>query len=337
MSKQLLKLSDVFRGLDAEGVLRDLLNVHEINEVGDELIHSCRLPFGMHKNGDTNPSASLNKNELVFNCFTCGGGSIVWLVQNVLDIDRDSAIAELKNYASGLKVVPIEEFMDKLNKLFTDEEKKKYEIPIYNERILNRWVRTSDYLTSRGVSEKVQDQMQTGLDENRAEYRKVGGGQDVVHLTRVVIPHFINGKLVGWVARKVENIDGVSKYKNSKGFPRQYSLYNQDNVKDMDSVYVVESPMSVLVLKSRGIENVVATFGAKFSEPQVELLRNFREVTVFMDGDAPGRSASMNLIKALSNYTNVRVINTPDGEDPASLDKIPPSVGHFIYELSKCS
>jgi len=330
------KLSDVFRGLDAEGVLRDLLNVHEITEMGDELIHSCRLPFGMHKNGDANPSASLNKKDLVFNCFTCGGGSIVWLVQNVMDIDRDSALAELKNYASGLKVIPIEEFMDKLNKLFTDEETKRYEIPIYNEKILNRWTCTTDYLTSRGVSEEVQKQMQTGLDRDRLEYRKSITGQDTVHVSRVVLPHFINGKLVGWVARKVEEINGVSKYKNSKGFPRQYSLYNQDNVKGMKSIYVVESPMSVLVLKSRGIENVVATFGAKFSEPQVELLRNFKEVTVFMDGDAPGRSASVNLIKALSNYTNVKVIDTPEGEDPASLDKIPPSVGHFIYELSKC-
>lgn len=331
-----MKLSDIFRGLDAEGVLKDLLNVHEITEMGDELIHSCKLPFGMHKNGDVNPSASLNRKDLVFNCFTCGGGSIVWLVQNVLDIDRDSAIAELKNYASGLKVIPIEEFMEKLNKLFTDEEVRKYEIPVYNEKILNRWVQTADYLTSRGVSEQVQKEMRTGVDKDRTEYRKLANGQDIVSLSRVVIPHFINGKLVGWVARKIDNIDGVSKYKNSKGFPRQYSLYNQDNVKGMKCIYVVESPMSVLVLKSRGVKNVVATFGAKFSEPQVQLLRNFKEVTVFMDGDAPGRSASMNLIKSLSHYTNVRVIDTPDGEDPASLDKIPSSVGHFVYELSKC-
>lgn len=332
-----MKLSEVFRGLDAEGVLRDLLNVHEISEMGDELIHSCKLPFGMHKNGDVNPSASLNRKDLVFNCFTCGGGSIVWLVQNVMDVDRDTALAELKNYSSGLKVIPIEEFMEKLNKLFTDEETKKYEIPVYNERILNRWVCTSDYLTSRGVTEKVQQKMRTGIDRDRAEYRKGIKGQEIIHLDRIVIPHFINGRLVGWVARKIENIDGVSKYKNSKGFPRQYSLYNQDNVKGMNSIYVVESPMSVLVLKSRGVENVVATFGAKFSEPQVELLRNFREVTVFMDGDAPGRSASMNLIKSLSNYTNVKVIDTPEGEDPASLDSIPGSVNHFVYELSKCS
>jgi DNA primase len=333
----MMKLSDVFRGLDAEGVLKDLLNVHEITEMGDELIHSCKLPFGMHKNGDVNPSASLNKKDLVFNCFTCGGGSIVWLVQNVLDIDRDTALAELKNYASGLKVIPIEEFMEKLNKLFTDEDIKKYEIPVYNERIINRWVGSSDYLTSRGVTEEVQRKMRTGVDRGRSEYRKLNGKQDVITIDRIVLPHFINGKLVGWVARKIEEVDGVSKYKNSKGFPRQYSLYNQDNVKGIDSIYVVESPMSVLVLKSRGVENVVATFGAKFSEPQVELLRNFREVTVFMDGDAPGRSASMNLIKALSNYTSVKVINTPDGEDPASLDSIPKSVSHFVYELSKCS
>ena len=79
-------LKDIFVGLDAEDVLRDLIGAHEIIGNDTELIHSCKLPFGMHKNGDQNPSASLNRDTLLFNCFTCGGGSIIWLVQNCLDM-----------------------------------------------------------------------------------------------------------------------------------------------------------------------------------------------------------------------------------------------------------
>ena len=330
----MIKLSDVFRGLDAEGVLRDLIGAHEIIENGNELIHSCKLPFGMHKNGDSNPSASLNRESLLFNCFTCGGGSIVWLVQNCLDVDRDTAAAELKNYADGLKVVPIEDFIDRLNKMFANEAQSRFDIPVYNERILDRWITSTDYLTERGVSLQVQKEMKTGLDRGRREIARVNGLESYVEVDRVVLPHFINNRLVGWVARKTDNIEGVAKYKNSKSFPRQYSLYNYDNVEVMQHVYVVESPMSVLVLKSRGVTNVVATFGAKVSKPQLDLLREFPKVTIFMDGDAPGRSATHNLIDALREYVSLTVIDTPDGEDPASLDAIPEGIYGMIYELS---
>ena len=330
----MIKLSDVFRGLDAEGVLRDLIGAHEIIENGNELIHSCKLPFGMHKNGDSNPSASLNRESLLFNCFTCGGGSIVWLVQNCLDVDRDTAAAELKNYADGLKVVPIEDFIDRLNKMFANEAQSRFDIPVYNERILDRWITSTDYLTERGVSLRVQKEMKTGLDRGRREIARVNGLETYVEVDRVVLPHFINGRLVGWVARKTGNVEGVAKYKNSKSFPRQYSLYNYDNVEGMQHVYVVESPMSVLVLKSRGVTDVVATFGAKVSKPQLDLLREFPKVTIFMDGDAPGRSATHNLIDALREYVSLTVIDTPDGEDPASLDAIPEGIYGMIYELS---
>jgi len=328
------KLSDLFTGLDAEGVLRDLVGAHEIIYSGNELIHSCRLPFGMHKNGDSNPSASLNSETLLFNCFTCGGGSIIWLVQNCMDIDREEAIFELKSYAQGLKALPVEEFITKLNKLFTNESEQSYDIPSYSTKILDRWTTVTDYLTDRGVSTQVQKEMRTGIDRDRLEIVRGTFGSSSTVLDRVVIPHFVNERLVGWVARKTENIDGVAKYKNSKGFPRQYSLYNQDGVRGMDSIYVVESPMSVLVLKSRGIDNVVATFGAKISKPQLTLLRNFREVTVFMDGDAPGREGRKNLVTGLRDYTRLRVIDTPDGEDPASLTEVPGSLGAFEWELS---
>ena len=123
-NSRMTSLSEVFQGLDAYGVLQDLIGVTEIYEDGNpsELRHSCKLPFGMHKNGDANPSASLNADTLLFNCFTCGGGSIIWLVQNCMDISRDDAIAELQNYATGLKHMPVEQFMERLGKLFDDEK-----------------------------------------------------------------------------------------------------------------------------------------------------------------------------------------------------------------------
>jgi len=325
-------LKDIFQGLEAEDVLRDLLGVGEIQDTGYELIHSCRLNFGLHKNGDANPSASLNKETLLFNCFSCGGGSVIWLVENALGISRDEAVYELKQLSKGMVVVPIEKFLEKLDKMFQTPENRRIDIPVYNERILGLYSGISDYLSSRNISESIQKKMKTGIDRNRLEVDKSG---NIVTLDRVVIPHFIDKKLVGWVSRKVENIEGVAKYKNTKGFPRSYGLYNMDNARQFDEVFVVESPMSVLTLLSRGVENVVATFGAKIAKPQLQLLREYSKVIIFMDGDAPGRQAAHNLANGLREFTNLDVIDTPDGEDPASLSNIPNIIPLFQWELSR--
>lgn len=333
MSKNALR--EIFAGLDARVVLQDILGVGELIENGDEYIHSCPLPFGMHKNGDRNPSASLNRDTLLFNCFTCGGGSVIWLVQNCLNVDRDDAIAILKNEVATLKVVSVEDFINKLEGMFSNAEAKGIDIPHYSENILKRWEGPSSYLSERGVSLATQKEMRTGVESGRLEIARTSQGESVISVDRVVLPHFIKGRLSGWVARRLQDIPGLPKYRNSKGFPRGSWLYNLDNARLHREVYVVESPMSVLVMKSRGIDNVVATFGAKVDAQQISLLRNFNHVTVFMDGDAPGWNATSHLVEELNMYTRVSVIDTPDNQDPATLTDVPTSVSSLEWQLKK--
>ena len=334
MAKGLLK--EIFQGLDARLVLQDMLGVGEIIENGDEYIHSCPLPFGVHKNGDRSPSASLNKETLLFNCFGCGGGSVIWLVQNCLNISKDDAIAKLKNEVVELKLVPVEDFINRLEGVFSSNPEDRTDIPHYSDTILRRWEGTCDYLTSRGVSEAVQRSMRTGVDSGRLEIQKTPEGEITAQVDRVVLPHFMRGRLVGWVARKLEDIPGVPKYRNSKGFPRGSWLYNLDNAIKFDEVYVVESPMSVLVMKSRGIDNVVATFGAKVDRQQLNLLRNFSKVNIFMDGDTPGRMATDHILEELQSYTKLGIIMTPDEEDPATMLETPATMSSFEYQRKSC-
>lgn len=320
-------------GLDGYSVLVNIIGAQNITPSGDELIHSCPLPFGNHRNGDTNPSASLNSSTMLFNCFTCGGGDVVWLVSNVLGITRSESFALLRGESEGTREVSTEEFVDRLKNVFSKEQVKQEEIPVYSTTIIDRWVGPSDYLTNRGISEAVQAEMRTGVDRGRVEISKNNGQEAAVNVDRVVLPHFMNGKLIGWVSRKINGIPGVPKYRNSRGFPRGVWLYNLDNAKQYDNVYVVESPMSVLVLKSRGINNVVATFGAKVEDKQVSLLRQFSTVTIFMDGDTAGRQATAKLVTRLAPYTKTFVVETPDNEDPATMESIPDAVSSFCWQM----
>ena len=117
--KTLVNNQSQIEGLDAYDVLVNVIGARNIIMSGEELIHSCPLPFGNHKNGDSNPSASLNRETLLFNCFTCGGGSIVWLVQNCMGVTRDESLSILKKEVTGLKLVTQDEFVSKLETNFT--------------------------------------------------------------------------------------------------------------------------------------------------------------------------------------------------------------------------
>jgi DNA primase len=77
---------------------------------------------------------------------------------------------------------------------------------------------------------------------------------------------------------------------------------------------VVESPMSVAKAVTLGIPNVCATFGAKVTQHQIDLLKPFGTVTVWFDNDNAGRSGERKLVDGLYRHTDVRVV-TPDFRD----------------------
>jgi len=315
-SKELLK--DLAEGLDAYSLLQDLCGAEEITQSGNELIHSCRLPFGMHKNGDQNPSASLNTETLLYNCFTCGGGSVFWLIENVLDITFNQAVVRVKEYSTSVAIdyqTFVERLKENLNK---GRPEGKIDIPVYSENILDPWIQPTEYMDSRGVSREIQSEMKIGLREHVEEWVRQGDAFQKVSASRIIIPHFVNGQLVGWQGRKLSADPRLPKYKNSKNFPKAWTLYNYDSLDKKEELVVVESPMSVLKLKSLGINNVVSTFGASISDYQVHLIRQFQEVCIWMDGDAAGRKASSYLVHCLSK-TNMVTILEEDNEDPASV------------------
>jgi DNA primase len=326
-------LNDIFPGLDIENLLEDLLGATNLQMNNNEIIHSCTLNFGLHGHGDQNPSASINKESLLFNCHVCGGGTIIWLVQNVLDLSKNEAIDRIKNYSEMLRPIPVEQFVFKLDKMLKDRGlPKELLLPRYSDKILNEWAQPSEYLLERGVSYEVQKEMRTGIMEPHYELDK--STKQPILVKRNILPHFIDNDLVGWVSRRLDDTQNVAKYRNTRGFPRKYSLYNLNNIVDNNHCYVVESPMSVLVLKSRGINDVVASFGAQVSDEQCKILRRFDNLTVWSDGDKAGFEGANGLYRRLREYSKVRLVLSPDGEDPATLEDIPKSITGVEFAMT---
>ena len=112
----------------------------------------------------------------------------------------------------------------------------------------------------------------------------------------------------------------IPKYKSNSGFPKSDTLYGYDLVDRKEPVVVVESPFSVIKAHALGIPNVVATFGAKVSAAQVDLLKEFRQVYIWMDNDSKspaGRIAERRLVRSLHRHTSISVVLSDIDKDLA--------------------
>lgn len=276
-------------------------NAKNIRESGDELIHSCPLPFGMHRNGDSNPSASLNWQKLVFNCLGCGGkGSLLWFISVMRGESTEDARGWLsaQTGVNGVQEIgALMQFLDSLNE--SPEDNDHSVMPRYNSRILEPWLVDHPYFSFRRLPEQNVKDSKIGFDGSS-----------------IIIPHFWNEELVGWQARRLVKDQGP-KYKSTPEFPRDRTLYNYN--RHSDTVVVVESPMSVI--SKRHLFHLEATFGAAVTTKQCSLIANHRgRIILFFDNDEAGWKATTTVGDWLcQRQSNVFAVDNPYAADPADM------------------
>lgn len=309
--------------LDTDALLEDLgIDIgYRLRE--SQIMCHCPNLTGLHENGDANPSFGFNEEKLAYNCFVCGGGGVVELVQMMkpeLAGDRDAAIKYLEKFADFNVAVDLAAKIHAI--LHPNNPVVENVMPDYPKESLFQYKKIHPYLYERGLSKEIIVEMQIGFDDE--------------HLG-ITIPHFFMGKLVGVQRRHlVENPkdvyhcpkceekenEKVSKYKSTSRFPKVNTLYGYDRLKQKltetggRSVIVVESPMTALKLMSLGFDNVVATFG-QFSVEQGSLIMAIPNIYFWPDNDNPAKAGAMNAIAALGKYSNlliVPVVDKPKGD-----------------------
>jgi len=275
-----------YSDFQAEIFLSDVLGATNISQNGDELIHSCLLPFGLHKNGDRNPSASLNVSKLLYSCFVCGGGTLLWAVQEILSLD-DRAAKRLVEQNLQTTNQTSQQFLVELEKRWDTKEVIYQSMPEYSMALMKRWKQPTAILDEKNISREVQDRMNTGINlSNMDDWM----GEKITQ-PRLVVPHVFKGKLRGWSMRKLDDGHQVGpKYKHTSKFPKDRTFYNWDNAVAYSNVVLVESPLSVLKLQTAGMDNAIASFGAQITDHQIDMLKQFDRVTMIPDGDRPGYS-----------------------------------------------
>jgi len=123
----------------------------------------------------------------------------------------------------------------------------------------------------------------------------------------------------------------VPKFKNTRPFPRNTTLYNYDVASAYDSVVVVESPMSVLYLMSHWTDRVVATFGGHVSARQARLLYGFGDgVYLWPDNDPTGSDVFMESVGLLAPTVPVYLVPLVAGEKADPGDCPPDQIQDYL-------
>ena len=304
------------RRLDPRAVLDyyDAENRSEIagSEGTTEIVHSCLIDrvHPHHTNGDASPSACLNVEKKLYCCYAMGwAGDLMHLIA-LLEHKEDvgEALPIISNFLVGTTVEKTA-FLSELESLFSSDAGEVFDPPTYHPRVLKPWAVAHPYLyEERGISLEAINELQIGYDP--AE-------------NRVVFPHYVEGQLLGWQKRTIParhgwpgTVPDWPKYRNSPGLPKSVTLYHYDAVRQQRHAVVVESPMSVAKAVSMGFTNVVATFGAKVSKRQIDLLANFDSVYVWFDADPAGYAGSRKITEALyRRHVDVRVVPPDENHD----------------------
>jgi hypothetical protein len=279
------------------------LGAQNIQEDGDEIKHSCILPWGLHAHGDRSGSASVNWRKLAFNCFVCGGGSFFFFLAEC----KGESETAIRHWAEGKIDTSTEEgylsLLSYIDECFHPKAEHDAPIPHFNPAVLDPWMKVHPYLTEiRHIPR-----------ENIVRH-KIGYNADI---DRIIIPVFWKGDLVGWQKRRLVN-DGSPKYQNTPDFPRAKVLYNWDGPVGLP--VIVESPMSVVSKSHLEGFQFIATFGKQVTDVQLRLLSQLNDVVLWFDNDAAGWSATSQVGEYLIRYTDVFVVDSPWNADAGDLD-----------------
>lgn len=288
---------------------------------------------------DKNPSMMISKEKQLFKCFVCGtGGNAITFVQKYEKISFTEALKKVadisgyhderleKAYQNSTKV---DESLSTLYNCINELQKfyvyclNSNDGQIARDYLAKRQInsaqiekfglgysledgrKTIAYLQSKGFSIKnIED---IGISLAKSE------GMSDSNAGRLIFPiHNIDGHVIGFSARRLNDNKDESKYINSPEtqlFHKGNVLYNlsnaYQNARHDGYIYCVEGFMDAFALDSIGITSVVALMGTAMSKENAMTLRRTNvEIRLCLDGDKPGQMAMM---KAMSIFDNIGI------------------------------
>jgi DNA primase len=264
--------------------------------------------------GDTTPSCSINLERKVFHCFGCGAkGSVldfVALIENVSIREAAARVGDICGLSQASRAVPDGTRQSRQNHRSRPLRPLPFRLPLDPSH---------PYLTGRGIG----PELATTFGLGYCSHGTMKG--------RICIPiHDEYGVLVAYAGRWASDQlpEGISKYDLPRKFPKRRVLFNLHRAAGAEHLVLVEGYWSVFRLHALQVP-AIALMGRTLLPEQETLLidSRVRMLTLLLDGDAPGRGASDELLPRLAKPFFVRVVHLPDGAEP---DTVPEQ---FLIEV----
>ena len=272
----------------------------EIRGYGAERMTWC--PF----HDDRSPSCSINLEKKIFHCLACGEkGTILDLVAKMEQCSVSESAQLLANWCnvSTGSSAPVGTARVRYERLSENG-------PLGFQLRLDPW---HPYLEERGVSEGTPSKFGLGYCD-----RGIMKG-------RICIPiHDAQGMLVAYAGRwpGSGSPPDEPRYRLPRGFKKRLVLFNFHRVRRAERLVIVEGYWSVFRLDALGIASV-ALMGRTLSEEQEKIIGYSRanHVTLLLDGDEPGRTATAEILPRLARNLFVHAPILPDGAEPDTMDE----------------
>lgn len=141
-----------------------------------------------------------------------------------------------------------------------------------------------------------------------------------LHAERLWLPIYMNGVLVSYTGRRIDDQDFI-KYKNFEGTFISEILYPYDMWQPGQPVVLVEGPLDAIKFNLYQIPALCIFGVSNWSNYKLKLVlqKAPSSVWICMDGDERGQEAQNSLKNKLKNYIDVQDIQLPPGCDPFDL------------------
>lgn len=277
----------------------------------DEDIGYCLDPWGQHNHGDTTGKLAINREKRLYNCWVCGGGTLLQYTMALKDMSEDKATEWLYQFTRAIDETK-EQFEQEVDKLLFETQDEIKTPPYFNKKVLEKWIGSwspemLSWMASRGISEETIQTYGVGYNPELSMRGHTAPA--------VVFPHFWQDRLVGWQSRWLGDFPkSIPKYVFTNDFPRDVSIYGFEHIKEsLSPVIICESVPTVLFLASEGIP-AVATFGSSVTNDQLRWLRGLQQgVIIAADNDKAGDKFERLLVEGLERYITVKTIERVPG------------------------
>jgi len=287
-----------------------------------------------HNRGEPTPDRKkkcwINPEKATFYCYRCSfSGGILQLIKSISQCTFTQAIKLVR----GKSINPLEHFELKLFdpdlkiKMHDEElELREIELPYGYQPIDG----PNEYLASRGIPWQYAMRNDWGIST-------VGFTKD-----RIIVPTFMEGKLVFWQARIARNElkEDEKKVLNPSGVSARSVLYNYDIAKKYETIILCEGFVDAVKIGP----DAMATNGKNLHTNQLEWLlkTNAKTIILMWDLDAwndgktmrDGSKKPSSVEKAVATlkmgFTDVRAVKMPDAKDAGSYKYLSKKLRSFI-------